>query len=222
MPYELTLWMSSCHFFLSRKIESWSWENRRGLWNLSINREVPRLADYRLRMCVCLSRTLTRWLSVLRRTCPQKEYKYEYNRTGRVKLAALLLLIFLFFSELSSIAWARLENGRIFVERHCTCAHLKAVLLDGVECVFELFRRASQWADRIWPGRLQFDMASSVSFFFLSFFFFFVKGTHLRKDTDSKSKKTKARRRKFCLVLAATVTKWFTCILSWLPEATQP
>ena len=48
-------------------------------------REVPRSADYEYEY-VWVSRILTRWLSVPRRTYWQNEY--EYNVVGRVKLAA--------------------------------------------------------------------------------------------------------------------------------------
>ena len=50
-------------------------------------REVPRSADYEYEY-VWVSRILTRWLSVPRRTCWQNEYEYEYNVVGGVKLAA--------------------------------------------------------------------------------------------------------------------------------------
>ena len=54
---------------------------------LSHIREVPRLADYEYEY-VWVSRILTRWLSVPRRTYWQNEYEYEYNVVGRVNLAA--------------------------------------------------------------------------------------------------------------------------------------
>ena len=49
--------------------------------------EVPRSADYEYEY-VWVSRILTRWLSVPRRTYWQNEYEYEYNVVERVKLAA--------------------------------------------------------------------------------------------------------------------------------------
>ena len=48
-------------------------------------REVPRSADYEYEY-VWVSRILTRWLSVPRRTYWQNEYEYEYNVVGRLKL----------------------------------------------------------------------------------------------------------------------------------------
>ena len=98
------------------------------LFSRKANSEVPRSADYEYE-CVWVSRILTRWLSVPRRTCWQNEYEYNLVGRNRVKLTALLL--FLSFSEISVTIWTRVENGRAFVE--CHCAYLKAVLLDGME-----------------------------------------------------------------------------------------
>ena len=50
-------------------------------------REVPRSADFEYEY-VWVSRILTRWPSVPRRTYWQNEYEYEYDIVGRMKIAA--------------------------------------------------------------------------------------------------------------------------------------
>ena len=115
----------------------------------------------------------------------------------------------IFFSFLTSQFWTRLEYVRILVECHCTCAHLKAVLFDGVEWVLQFFRRASQWADCGWPGRLLFYIN------FVSFFL--AKETRLKRHRSKLEPKkiTKSRKQ-----LAAIVTQWF--FSGWPREDTQP
>ena len=60
---------------------------RQGGYRRLVIREVPRSANYEYEY-VWVSRILTRWLSVPRRSrSSQNEYEYEYNIVGRVKLA---------------------------------------------------------------------------------------------------------------------------------------
>ena len=133
------------------------------------------------------------------------------HRPGETCSSSSSIFFFSFLSSQWLSAWTRLENVRILVECHCTCTYLKAVLLDDVECL-STFGRASQWADRNWPGRLPFDMDSSVSFW---------RRRHPSKRHISKleAKKTKTRKKKFWQ-LAAIVSQGF--FSGWPPEDAQP